>query len=107
MAKNSNDDFDPREAIAKLSANLEQPDKFAKLFCEAAEQQKSIDAVLKKNIKQLIQSDNDIADSIKSFQREVDKEDWRRFIKKFGGFIYSIGLLIIGAVLQALSKKFL
>lgn len=101
------DDFDPKQAIAALLANLEQPDKFAHLFCEAAKKQKAIDDVLKENIRALIKHDIEVINSIKYLQRQVDKEDWKFFLKKMGTSSWAILLLMLGAMLQALSGKYL
>lgn len=68
-----NDDFDPNEAIRKLSATIEQPDKFAEIFCTAAKTQKNIDTALKDLIKDLLQHDHVARNIIKSIIREVDK----------------------------------
>jgi len=105
------DNYDARAEIQELHANFHQPDKFAKTFIEAARTQKSIDKELRKIIKNLIKTDQDTIDTIKSFQRQVDKEDWRFFIKKIGliglGFI-SLGTSTIAVlIIQILTKKFL
>ena len=80
--------------------------KFAEIFCQAAGKQKSIDKVLKDNIRELIKSDKETREMPKELLREVDQEDWRRFVKKVGTPAWAIGLIIIGATLQALSRKF-
>ena len=100
------DDFDPKQSYIKLSASLEQPDKFAEIFCSAAKKQKSIDNVLKENIIELLQKDNEARNQIKSLLREIEKEDWRAFIKKGGSFILPLIYLVAGALLTGLSRKF-
>lgn len=104
---NGVDDYAPKEAFDKLAANLEQPDKFAKVFCEAAEGQKSIDIILKKNIKEVIKSDKETYDFLKEIIRTVDKEDWKSFLSKIGSLGWAILLLVLGAILQALSRHYL
>lgn len=100
------DDWDPKKAFDKVSASLEQPDKFAEIFCKAASSQKSIDKVLTDNFKSLLQNDNDVRCQIKGLLREVDKEDWRSFIRKIGTPAWAVILVVVGAILQALSRKY-
>lgn len=107
MATPDDDFSDARKAIEALSANLQQPDKFAETFCEAAKKQKAIENVLKDNIRSLIETDKETREFIKSMLREVEAEDWRLFLKKGGGIIITIGALILGAILQGLSRKYL
>ena len=99
------DDYDPRKEIAKISANLEQPDKFAQIFCHAAENQKSIDHALKKVIKTLIKEDKETIEIIKQYQREVDKEEWRNLLRKIGLVGWSIVMIIVGGIVTAVIKK--
>lgn len=53
MPKN-NENYDPKEKITKIEADLYQPDKFATVFCNAAAKNKEIDLALKKIIKDLL-----------------------------------------------------
>lgn len=106
MAENA-DDWDVKSAFNKLSASLEQPDKFAEVFCKAAESQKIIDTILKKNIKEVVKTDKETYDFLKKIARDVDKEDWRSYLSKIGAAGWAIALLVLGAVLQGLSKHYL
>lgn len=99
--------WDSKSAYTTLAANLEQPDKFAQIFCEAASKQKSIDNVLKDNTKSLIKSDKETRDMLKELLREVNKEDWRFFLNKIGAIGWAVILLVVGAILQGLSRKYL
>ena len=101
------DDFTPSKTVEEVAANLEQPDKFAKIFCNAANSQKEIDLVLKKNIKEVIKTDKEIYDFLKEIMRQVDKEDWRSFLTKIGALGWAVILLAIGGILQALSRHYL
>lgn len=107
QSPNKQDDFSPQDTLRRLSENLEQPDKFAQIFCDAAKTQKNIDETLKLVVKNLIKNDKETIDTIKDYQRQVDKEDWKNFIKKIGATGWAIIMLIVGAILQALSRKFL
>lgn len=103
------DDFNPKQAYESLSANIEQPDRFAQLFCKAAESQKSIDMTLEKVIKNLLEKDLQTIKRIKQLQREINKEEWSSFIKKIGWGGWAFIWTIIGGTLlatsQALVKK--
>ena len=99
-----NDDYNPRKSIEKLTANLEQPDKFAKIFCEATKTQKTIDDALKVVIKSLIQHDKETRDFIKGILRELEKEDWLFVLKKFGFFGWTVIIAVISAVAGAIAR---
>ena len=103
----SPDDFNPKQAYDALSANIEQPERFAQLFCKAAKKQKSIDEVLKNVIRDLLDNDQKTIDRVKRLQRDVDKEDWRNFIKKVGLVGWSIIMVAIGAAITIILKKYI
>lgn len=104
---NPNDDFNPEKEIATLSANFHQPDKFAENFCKVAKTQKSVDEVLKTIIKSLIKEDQETIEIIKEYQRTVDKEDWRYFLKKIGFTGWSLIMIGVGALITATIKKYI
>ncbi len=106
MANSKDDDFDPKQAISELSASIQQPDRFAQIFCEAAKKQKAIDEVLKETFRNLIKNDPDTQNIIKGFIREVEKEDFKSWIKRVGRGLSYLFALIAGAVMQALLRKF-
>ncbi len=58
------DDFDPKKLI-ELSAILEQPHKFAKIFCEAADTQAPIHETFQKRVNILIRTDPEIKESLR------------------------------------------
>ena len=103
MSQEQKSDFDMSNLVNgmdKLTANFEQPHKFAEIFCKAAKQQKSIDIVLKSSIKNLLQHDKESRDSIKDVLREIEKEDLWIVLKKLGFFGWSILVLIFGILLK-------
>jgi hypothetical protein len=97
-----NDDYNPQKAIEKLAANLEQPNKFATIFCEAAKTQKTMDDVLKSIMKNLIQHDKDARSFIKDILKEFEKENLWASLKNFGFAIWSLLTLTIGGITGAL-----
>lgn len=72
------DNYTPEQQLVRVAATIDQPDKFAKVFCEAAKTQKSIDESLKIVVKSLIQHDKETRDFIKIYY-----EKWK---KKIGGY---------------------
>lgn len=106
VSETQGDDWDPKKAFDKVSASLEQPDKFVEIFCKAATSQKSIDKVLTDNFKSLLQHDNDVRYQIKGLFREVDKEDWRSYVRKIGAPAWAVILVAMGALLQSLFRHF-
>lgn len=92
------DDFDPKAAYTDLSAQITQPDKFARLFCDAAEKQKDIDKALKKIIRDLIKEDSETQNSIKVYIKEVEQEDLKAYFRKIGSKAWGTVIFISGAV---------
>jgi hypothetical protein len=101
------DDYDPQELIKELSDNLNQPDKFAEIFCTAAKKQKIIDDCLKEIIKNLLDKDSETRGHIKSIIAEHNKEDLTLIFKKTGLVLGSIFLLFIGALFHAICVKYI
>lgn len=101
------EDFDPNKAIRNLSANLEQPDKFAEIFCKAAKKQKDIDNILKDTIKNLLQHDNETRKMIKDMLREIEKEDWKKFLKKIGMAGWSLIVAGTSAIITIFATSFI
>ncbi|HEV2917584.1 MAG TPA: hypothetical protein VGW78_07625 [Candidatus Babeliales bacterium] len=100
-----NDDFNPHKKLQHVVEHIDQPEKFAKLFCNAAESQRSIDKVLAKKIRNMIKTDSNTIESIKKLQREVDKEDWKNFIKKIGLTGWSLFMASFGAIAALILRK--
>ena len=107
MTPKSTDDYDPLETIKTLSDNLNQPDKFAEIFCSAAKKQKIIDDCLKGIVKNLLESDTETRNHITSIIAEHNKEDFTLWIKKIGIAIGSIILLFVGAIFHAICTKYI
>lgn len=101
------EDFDPRGAIDSLRANLEQPDKFSDIFCNAAKTQKSIDNVLKDTIRELLKHDKETLEHVKNVQRQVNKEDIRNIIKQIGWGGWTLITVIITAIITSLIRKYI
>lgn len=104
MAKNINDDFDPKDAFTKLAANFDQPDKFANIFCQAIKTQKPIDEAIKNVIKSLIQHDKESRDFIKGIIKELEKENIWIFLKKFGFLSWTLLVAVLSAIAGAIIK---
>ncbi len=104
---NSVDDFDPKQAIDNLAANLKQPHLFAETFCNAAESQTSIKNVLEKTIKSLIQTDSQTIENIKKLIREIEEEELKLKWKNLFGFFMNALWFVLGAIITGLITKFL
>lgn len=100
-ATDQGEDYDPRAAITKLSANLEQPDKFAEIFCAAAKKQKDIDNILKENIRDIIKNDSPSRAQLKGLLREIEQEDLKFFLKKGGSALVVFLSILAGALINA------
>lgn len=98
-------DFDPKEQINDLAAILNQPDKFAEVFCKAAAGQKSIDNALKAIVIDLIQKDHSTREYIKTVIKEYEKEAWQLLIKRGLGAAWTLIVVIISAIATTFIKK--
>ena len=76
------DDLDPKKEIARISATLEQPDKFAELFCKAAKSQTNVSQILQTIIRQSLQTDQITRDTVKDLIKEYEKEEWWVIIRR-------------------------
>ena len=101
-----NDDYAPKEFVDQLAANLNHPDKFAEIFCKAAESQKSIDDVLRKTISNLIKNDRETRDSLKQQLDELDRQAWRTVAKKYVEIIKAFSYMGLSAILTTLITKY-
>lgn len=99
------DDFDPSKILKRLAAHIEQPEKFAQIFCDAAKSQKAIDNHLKEVIKEVLIKDPEMISYLKQIARDVDKEDWRFCLKKIGLAGWAGIVFAAGAVFTALIHK--
>ncbi len=99
------DDFSDKEVIKKIKDSIEQPDKFAEIFCEAARKQKSIDTTLKNIILHSIKNDSDTRAELKAMIIEIEREEWRAFVRKFGFGIWSVVIFFGGIVVTEIIHK--
>lgn len=90
------------EDVAKLSNDIRQPDKFAQIFCEAAQTQKSIDYALKHVVVDLLQKDIDAQQTITSIVEKVDRGYERLLLGKAGWAIW----VIIGMVVEGIIHSY-
>ena len=101
------EDFEPKKQVKKLTSDLYQPDKFADIFCNAAQSQKSIDDCLKNNIKQVFKNDKEIHEKIESIIRDCNKKDVILNLKKIGSVLSYLLTLIAGSCITFFIQKFL
>lgn len=92
------DNYDPRGKITKIETDLYQPDKFAALFCEAAGKQKDIDRTIKEILKDVINSDLEVKNIIRSCFEDFHKQNVWALFSKLGFFIWSICLAVISGL---------
>ena len=110
MTKESSDNFDPKSAIKEVSDNFVQSDKFANHFINACKKSKDMDRALRGIIKDLMEKDTDARGIIVGMIRKVNEEDWKVFLKKIGigGWTIIVVILtsIANAIIAALLKNF-
>ncbi len=88
--------------LQKAHTLADRPDKFAETFEKAAQSQVKIKETLKKEIRDILATDVDARASLKNVIRQVEKEELWIYTKKFGFAVWTVGSIIIGAVIQAI-----
>lgn len=101
----STDDYVPQELLKELSANINQPDKFAEIFCAAAKKQKIIDDCLKENIKNVLATDIETRGNLKSIVESCINDDFRFLFKKIGAVVGAFIFILVGAIITAICNK--
>jgi len=102
MAKKEETKFKAEDQIQlkKVHETIDQPDKFAEVFCKAAESQVSIKEIFTKEILKSISTDVNCKNALKEIIRQVEKEDIMIFGKKIGLAVWSIIMLVVGAIIS-------
>lgn len=100
MAKNETPvDFEYADLIKVIDENLHQPDKFAKLFVEAAKSQKAIDEYIKDILIELIDHDKNLEGALLEKLKKHTTIQLMLLGSKIGIAIWSILLIIITALI--------
>jgi len=98
-----NDDYIATKTVAtveRLTASLEQPDKFARIFCDAVKTQKTMDDALKDVMRNLMKHDKDARYFIKEIVKEFEKESLWASTKKFGFAIWTLFVAAFGVIIS-------
>lgn len=82
---------------------VQHPEKFAAIFCKAAESQVSIKELIKKEIRSALENDADSIKFLKAIITKHFKDDWRAFVRTTAGQI----LLMIWTLLVAFISAWL
>lgn len=103
------DNFDP-SIFAKLESSheiLDRPDKFAEYFKKNLKSQALMKDAIAAEIINLMQTNNAVRDEVKKLVLEVQKEDWKTFLKKFGSWIYTVVAFLLGTAVTVIVTKVL
>lgn len=92
------------EDFTKLASDIRQPDKFARIFCEAAKTQKSIHSALGDVVIALLKQNSDAKDAIQAIVKEVDRGYGRFLMGRIGFAIWTIAILLLGELLRYFLK---
>lgn len=93
--------------LKKVHEMLEQPDKFAEVFCKVAETQIKVRDIFRKEILKSISTDVDCRNHLKGIIRKVEREDVIVFGKKIGFGVWTIIVFILGAIVNAFLSKYI
>lgn len=85
-------DFDLNGVVKDAKSLMENPQVFSEKFCGAMSTQVNIRTNIQDLVLLSLKSDARFKDELKVLIREVDKEDWRYFLKRFDGLD---GLLLL------------
>ena len=92
---NNNEDFD---LLKKLDENINQPDKFAEVFCNAAAKQVQIRATLKTLLLDIVKTDDGARDELKKICRNTLIESIIQACKNIWLIIFSIVSLVLNII---------
>lgn len=99
-------DADAQLKLQTAHEAVERPDKFAELFCKAAKTQTAIKDILWDELRKLLASDQAARESLKGIIREVEKEDWKFLGKKFFIGIWTLVVIVLTSIANALFGGF-
>jgi hypothetical protein len=107
---NKNEDLFKNDRWVKLETSheiLERPDKFAEYFDDLCGSQNKVKEVFRREIVSLLKSNIEARTELKALIKEVEKEDFRLLIKKFGFSIWSAIVFVCGSVATIIISKLL
>lgn len=92
--------------LEKAHDLLDRPEKFAKLFCDVAKNQVTVQTLLKEMIREALRGDTESREALMKLIRQAMKEDWRTWARsawgKVGLAAWTVVTLAIGAYLDTL-----
>ena len=84
---------------------IQHPDKFAEIFCNAAQSQVSIKQYIRQELQESLTSDVKTKDAMRVIIKQHFDEDWRTWLKSaWGKFAILIWTLIVAWLTHALIK---
>jgi hypothetical protein len=97
-------DLEEKSKLEKAHGTIQHPDQFAEVFCNAAETQNKVKEVIKKEVKVVVSSDSEMKTFFKNIIKEVEKEEMWIWGKKIGFAVWTILILVAGALISKYIK---
>lgn len=92
--------------LEKAHDVLDRPEKFAKLFCDVAKNQVSVQALIKDMIRDSLNNDTKARESLLGLIRHAMREDWRVWLRsawgKAGLALWTVATIGLGAWINSL-----
>lgn len=101
------------DAPAKLKLDkahdlVDRPEKFAKLFCDVAKNQVSVQALIKEMIRESVATDPKSREALLGLIRQALREDWKTWVRsawgKAGLALWTAGTLALGAWINSMFR---
>jgi hypothetical protein len=97
-------DIDEKHKLDKAHDTIEHPDQFANVLCNVVETQSKVKDAIKKEVKIAVCSDLEMKTFLKEVIKEVEKEEMWIWGKKIGFAVWTILILIAGALISKYIK---
>jgi hypothetical protein len=93
-----------KEKLDKAHDILQHPDLFAEVFCKVAETQSKVKEIIMAEIRKATENDNDTKKFLKEIIKQVEKEEMWIWGKKIGFAVWTVLILIVGALITKYIK---
>lgn len=94
--------------LEKAHDVLDRPEKFAKLFCDVAKNQVSVQTLLKEMIRESLTSDTKSRDALLGLIKQAMRDDWRIWLRsawgKAGLAIWTVATIALGAWINSIFR---
>jgi hypothetical protein len=93
--------------LQKVHDAIDRPDKFAEIFVKAAQNQVSVKDLFRTMIRETLNTDVQARDALKGIIKQVNKEDWRSFVRSAWGKVSLVIWTVVTLAIGYLFRKYI